>query len=663
MKILHSLAAIVLIASCTSQTHKDERSKSQEERISLLVDSIKPGTDRYLKTADSLIATVNDSTDYYELRLLQGQHYQLKAPHDSMLYFALPAKQYARRQPSSPRIKGLLASAMSVEAACYHIQRKENTKAIKLFRKAYDCIMQSDNIERAPDIAANLADAYTYTDNMPEASRWYRRALLLADSLHLPTDKTVSLNMGMARIYTQMGDYATAERCYKETERHFDELEPHMQGYYLNNYGNLYYYQGKYDEALKKFRQMKHLLRKKDNTFDMYLCKINMADVFLNLNECDSALAYLKETEPFFRQNNIDACIYYANTIRIGIATKRKDYDEIKRILNNEHLTQTPEQTIRDIRSKYLQQYYTDTGDYQRALQTITTRQRENDSLEYNKMNMRAEEIMIRLNEDTLLMHHKLETEAHKANINSARIIVLLLLLLCVILASVIIVIIVINRKKKTEDEMSIFRLKLESMRQRITPHFILNILNTQLTDKEQHNTSIIQLSRLIRSNLDMTASTFVTLTEELDFVKKYIDMQNIRFDEPVQLTLDIDNTIDLDETRLPAMFIQILVENSFKHALKDKDGDKLLTVRVRNQKQHFAIDVIDNGKGFDICKQNSHITKYGLNIIRQTVATINEHNSKQAQISFQITNIKKQDNTVCGCKASLLIPFNLQLT
>ena len=48
---------------------------------------------------------------------------------------------------------------------------------------------------------------------------------------------------------------------------------------------------------------------------------------------------------------------------------------------------------------------------------------------------------------------------------------------------------------------------------------------------------------------------------------------------------------------------------------------------------------------------------------IKQTIATINEHNSKQAQISFQITNIKKQDNTVCGCKASLLIPFNLQLT
>ena len=221
---------------------------------------------------------------------------------------------------------------------------------------------------------------------------------------------------GIARIYTQMGDYATAERYYKQTERQIDDLEPNMQSYYLNNFGNLYYYKGDHANAIKMFRRLKQHLESinASESFEMYLCKLNMADVFLNLHQDDSAAIYVNSVDTFFRANKVEPAIYYINTIRIGLALRNGQKAEAGRILASEHFTEDIEQSIKDIRSKYLEKYYVITGDYRKAYENVNNRLAENDSLLHNKMNMRTIEIMQRLTEDTLRMHHQLEVQEHK---------------------------------------------------------------------------------------------------------------------------------------------------------------------------------------------------------------------------------------------------------
>ena len=70
---------------------------------------------------------------------------------------------------------------------------------------------------------------------------------------------------------------------------------------------------------------------------DRALCDINMADEYLNLNMTDSAQIYLDMAEPIFIKVGVDVGIFYANTIRMGIAIKQNRYAVIDSILKNEH--------------------------------------------------------------------------------------------------------------------------------------------------------------------------------------------------------------------------------------------------------------------------------------------------------------------------------------
>ena len=93
-----------------------------------------------------------------------------------------------------------------------------------------------------PDVCANLGDAYVFDNNLPQAALWYRKALFIADSLQMPKEQTASLYMGLGRIYLLLEDYEATVKCYQQTEKYFSDLSLNLQAYFLNNYGNYYYY-------------------------------------------------------------------------------------------------------------------------------------------------------------------------------------------------------------------------------------------------------------------------------------------------------------------------------------------------------------------------------------------------------------------------------------
>lgn len=664
MKIYIAILAVLVFASCNKKNNKKERSDKQSHYIETLTDSVELKSEKFLNLCDSFMAIATDSMDYYELKAMKGMHFQLTSQLDSLIHTAIATRNFAEQQEPSPRVNALKAMALMMEGNYYHTQRLENQKAISIYTKAYNKAMESSNQDMAPDIAANLADAYTFVDDMPKASQWYRRALVLADSLNLPNRKTITLYMGMARIYTQMFDYNDAETIYKKVEPHYGEMTINMQTYFLNNYGNLYYYKEDYQKALEIFRKLKRLIEEEigENTFDMFLCKVNLADVMLNLNMTDSASFYLDQVEPVFKANNIEPCIYYANTIRIGIAIKEKKYNEIKKIIDSEHFTSEIEQNIEDIRSKYLEDYYINTGDWKSAYKSLSQRIEANDSLKHNKQKMHSSDILIKLREDTLRLHHQLEINAQNVKISHAKNAILTFTLICVIMASVLIYLVMYHKRKSIQSEMNILRLKLENSRQRISPHFIFNILNAQIGDNDDKNKTLVKLSRIIRNNLEMTTSPTVSIEDELDFVGRYIELQQTLFNNELKYNVYVDETLNTKEFKIPSMFVQILVENSIKHALKLKDGEKLLCINVRQNEESVMIEVVDNGQGFNLCMNDTSSTKTGLNIIRQSMAAINKKNDKRNRMQFSISNVKDENNEVKGCKATLTIPKCIKL-
>lgn len=558
---------------------------------------------------------------------------------------------------STPRLNTMMASALSCKAARNHNFHRDPGKTLQFYKESYRLYQHSDNEKELPFVCANIADAYIQLNDIPNAARCYRRALFLVDSLKQPEHSNITLYMGLAQIYLTLNDFETAKHYYDETERFFDLMLPPMQAYYVNNLGNYYYFRKDYHKALDTFLRLKRVIIKNgmQNNFDMYLCKVNLADVYLNLNQTDSAQHYLDEVEPFFRKNGDPAGIYYCNTIRIGIATKRGDFNEVRRVANGDKAGEKDVQySMVNIRNRYMRQFYEHTNNYRMAYETLKRDQSYTDSLEHNRSNMRSAEIMARFRADTLQLHHDLALEHKNAEIQRAHTMTTGAILTAVVLVLLLIMWYMYTRKKQLQNQVNIMNLKLNNVRNRISPHFMFNVLNNKIVNSgEKEASELIELARLIRTNLDMSSQPYMMLDKELEFVQQYIRVERYLLGDDFKFNIDVADDADIAKVKIPSMFLQILTENAIVHGLKGMEGEKRLRIYIARENNLTIISVEDNGPGFNARRALKKGT--GLGIISQTIAVTNERNKQKMR--FEISNREDSNNQIIGCKATLKIP------
>ena len=144
-------------------------------------------------------------------------------------------------------------------------------------------------------------------------------------------------------------------------------------------------------------------------------------------------------------------------------------------------------------------------------------------------------------------------------------------------------------------------RVKL--MLSQIEPHFIYNSLNAiQAIDgvPEKAQNAIIDFSKYLRENLDtLTSSDIVSFEKELEHVKKYVSLENLRFGEKVKVVYDIN----CKDFTLPVLTLQMLVENAIKHGITKKYKGGTVNVKTYQTETDYVIVVQDDGIGFDVNK------------------------------------------------------------
>ncbi|MDY5656352.1 MAG: histidine kinase [Prevotella sp.] len=671
VKDICMLAGLIMLtgwglASCKKCEHECERSNEDLQRLSSITDSIMElPMERALQMADSLMANCQDITSYYDYYLLKARRLSIGSRPQDAIPYARHVIRFAQSQPDTKKNRGIEAIAYATLSGQYHLRRVEPDSALLYARLAYEKVMASDRMDMAANLTANLADTYVMADNLPQAAHWYRRALFINDSLQMDASRSISLYMGLAQIYTSMRDYPSAEKFYKLTEQHLDELKPNMVTYFLNNYGNLFYFKGEYDRAKEKFLQMRmHVMKHAPgNLYDLELCDINLADVYLNLQRIDSALHYLKPAEKFWKNIGMEQGIYYANTIRIGIAIHENRLDEVEQILNTEQAYEEEiERNIVNIRNGYLDDYYVKRGDYRSAYRHHITIDAYNDSAEYNKVAMRTAEIMSRFSEDTLRLHHQIAIEEKNLALSRSRSQLWLSTTIVLLLLGAGTIHVIHNRKRKLQQSIDMITLKLANARQRISPHFVFNLLNEKLhgANQEERDT-LMELVRLIRRNLDLVGEQYVTLDKELDFVARYVRLEQCLVTGGFEFAIQAPPEEQLATVSIPSMFIQLLTENAILHGLKKKQGHKRLTISVTTDQKGTDIRVTDNGPGFDIRHVEGRRVKTGLNVMRQTIALINQKNRTADRMRFAIHNLEKDDGSIAGCEAIIHIPHGIR--
>ena len=650
-----------LMASCGHTV--DEKADAQRVgRLHQLDELLGAQSPDALKEIEKGMREAKDSMAYYECYVRKGRWFCQSDTPDSTVNYVDRTIRFALSQPDTPRRNGLLAYTYNCKAINYHNFHRKADEVVRLYRLAYEYSMRSDMQHQAPSICANLGDAFVYKNQLREAAGCYRRALFLVDSLQLPKEENVTLYVGLADIYLKLNDFESSLKCYQQTEAYLSVLSLSMQAYYLNNYGSFYYYKKDYPQSLRKFLQLERLLVKngKENCFDMYLCKLNMADVYLNLDSIALSEKYLAECEPFLVANHDVTAVYYCNTIHIGQDVKKGNMAAVARTLSDErHLLGADAESqvafgLRQIRNKYLRKYYLATGNYRMAYENLREDMQKNDSLEHNLTNMRASEIMDRFAQDTLKLHHELALEHKSVELNKTRQMALAALLVVLVVCMFFVMKSMRSGKRLEESKRRMLQLKLEGARNRISPHFVFNVLNNKILHANTAEANeLITLARLIRSNLDLSCQMKVALGTELDFVRQYLTLESPLMGDDFDYAIEVDPEVDLENTSIPSMFVQILVENALVHGLRGWDGKKTLRIDVLREQASTVVAVVDNGKGFDIRKKGKKRT--GLGIITQTLAVVNEHNRNK--MTFALQNVKADDGRVLGCKAQVCIP------
>lgn len=665
--LLAALAVSILTVGCGGRSTRAD-AESDSARIARLrqiddsVMTLAPSAQRLITEG---MRTAPDSMTLYEYRLRQARLYSLsdtpersKSYVDGILRFADEQRKQKLTKKQTRRLNTLVAGAYNCRAAYYHNFHRHKDQAVELYKSAYHLLAQSDSKHNMPKVCANLADAYIYDNDLPKAAQWYRRALFLVDSLSLPEKENITLYMGLAQIYLSLHDFDTALHYYKATENYFQLISPPMQAYFLNNFGNYYYYKKDYPHALEKFLRMKRTIERHgmQNNFDMYLCKVNLADVYLNMDSISRAEQYVDEIEPYFRKRHDFTALHYCKTIRIGIATKSGRTADVQHLIgrNDETAKHPVQYSLANLRNIYLQRYYEKVGDYRQAYRLLQEIDQYNDSLEHNHSNMRSAEIMARFTSDTLKLHHDLTIEHKNATIEKTQKQLLLSIAIVLLLMLLFALWIMQSKRKQMKAQMDIMNLRLNIVRNRISPHFVFNVLNNKIVNAGRvDDTELLDLTRLIRTNLDMSRQPAVKLVEELDFVEKYIRVERFMLGDDFAWRINVAADVDREKVIVPSMFLQILTENAIIHGLKGWDGHKELTIEVHREQHTTVINVSDNGPGFSTFN-GTFKKKTGLGIIAQTVAINNEHNKNK--IRFEITNIE-HDGNVCGCRATVRVP------
>lgn len=154
---------------------------------------------------------------------------------------------------------------------------------------------------------------------------------------------------------------------------------------------------------------------------------------------------------------------------------------------------------------------------------------------------------------------------------------------------------------RKQELTLQAVRSDLKALRAQINPHFLFNALNAVAglihKDPVRAEETVEQLSEVFRYTLTRSEKEWVRLQEELDFVRSYLDVEQVRFGDRLQVRIEIEPGVE--KAAIPAMMVQTLVENAIKHGVASVRGVGVVEVQARHTGSQLRIQVSDNGPGF----------------------------------------------------------------
>ena len=211
------------------------------------------------------------------------------------------------------------------------------------------------------------------------------------------------------------------------------------------------------------------------------------------------------------------------------------------------------------------------------------------------------------------------------------------------------------RRRLRSELNQTISRLELEAIHSQINPHFIFNCLNAIQNAVYKNNVEtasyfINRFAKLMRMALMLSKESFISIDEEYSFISNYLEVEQLRYNNSFDYTIEIDSTLNKSIAVVPAFVLQPFIENAINHGIKYLKGEKgMITLKfIKTDKLEIRLD--DNGIGIAASKkiyQNSsgQYKSKGTELIYARVDSLNKIYKKNIQVKI-IDKGELNDNT-----------------
>lgn len=166
---------------------------------------------------------------------------------------------------------------------------------------------------------------------------------------------------------------------------------------------------------------------------------------------------------------------------------------------------------------------------------------------------------------------------------------------------------------------------ELKALRAQINPHFLFNSLNTIadliVTDPPKAEAMTLLLSKVFRHVLMNTDQQLIRVSEEMEFLRTYLGIEQVRFGERLSVRMELDPAVA--QEKIPSLILQPVVENAIKHGLAPKIGAGRLSITARPEGEFVRLAVEDDGVGANAVPAHLNGNGLGLKIIAERLRTL----------------------------------------
>ncbi|MFT3737274.1 MAG: tetratricopeptide repeat protein [Breznakibacter sp.] len=545
--------------------------------------------------------------------------------------------------------------------------RSEYLQAMNFHKKALELALMRNIHHLVPECYNQLGVVYRRIDENSLALDMHLKGLKSAEESKDTFNIGVSLN-GIGNINLSLNRYQAAIEYFKKS-MDMAVLQNNVLGQAINtnNIGEAHRLMGNVDTALVYFFKSLEYNTAINSKIGQSICFNSLGDTYVAKNEPKKALGYLLKALKITQE--VGDLMHVATSLnRVG-----ETYLDLGDYTNAQsHLLEGLELS-RKIGSKYLAEdaahnlakLYEKQQDFDKALTYFKIKSDLKDSLmnEKNIYHITTLEAIF----ESEKQKDKIEELNRNNEIQKSKIAGQKVLIVSITIGTVLIslLLFLITRQNTLKEKYRQLKHKQRLLRSQMNPHFIFNALSAIQVfilenDMERSSRFLSDFAKLMRQVLRNSNYEYISLQEEIYTLQYYIDLQKLRFPNPFEMQIFVDNTIDTINVAIPPMLTQPFIENSIEHGLKPIGGQGKIELRFLHTDRQLVVEVDDNGIGLTQHKEQRlngrNHESMALKIVRERLDIIKKDTGKP--VSFEMIDKKQFDPFSSGTLVRLSFPI-----